>query len=75
MKKKKLLTEQERERKIETTLLEEKESKQFECESHKRSNKRATNSKRPIVPILIGFILGGLVGKLLILILKVMGIL
>ena len=58
-----------------TILLEEKERNQLECKSDESREKSATKRKVPIVPLLLGFILGGIFGKLLILFLKIIGIL
>lgn len=70
-KKEKLLTEQEQAK----VLTEEKERNKLKRKSDKSGDNGTTDSKKPIVPILLGFIIGSLLGKLLILILKVSGIL
>ena len=60
---------------VEGTLLEEKEGDQLESETDESCDESTTKRKIPIVPILLGFILGGILGKLLILILKISGVL
>ena len=60
---------------VERELFEEKEGDQLECETDESCDESTTDSKIPIVPILLGFILGGILGKLLILILKICGVL
>ena len=44
-------------------------------QTNKSCNESTTDSKYPFVPALIGFLLGGLFGKLLLLLLKVAGVL
>ena len=56
-------------------LCEEKEGNQLECETYESCDDSTTNSKPPIVLFLLCFILGGIIGKLLILFLKVIGVL
>lgn len=55
--------------------LEDKVGNSIKCKSDKRRKKRAKNSDIPIVPLILGILAGSLLGKLLILILKVSGIL
>ena len=57
------------------SMIQEKERNKLKRKSDKSCDKGTNNSKKPIVPILLGFILGGLFGKLLILILKIAGVL
>ena len=47
---------------------------QFKSKTDETGNKSTADSKKPIVPILLGFIVGGILGKLLILLFKIIGI-
>ena len=56
------------------TLLEE-DIKELGNNTNQSGNKTTNNRNIPIVPILFGFVLGSIVGKLLLLFLKILGVL
>lgn len=55
--------------------LKKEEDYQLKSKTDETGDKSTADSKKPIVPILLGFIIGGILGKLLILLFKIIGIL
>lgn len=56
-------------------LPKEEVSDSIKTEPHKRGNKRTNDSNTPIVPLILGILAGSIIGKLLFLLLKVLGVL
>ena len=62
-------------REVGLVSLKKEEDYQLKSKTDETGDKSTADSKKPIVPILLGFIIGGILGKLLILLFKIIGIL